>query len=103
MSVSFANHQVKVPKGFNYNEIKEALEQNYEVPIIQRECYKAIQLTIQDYRYYVENYLENGHNPVEIEYQTFPFGYTVHQASPVDWRNDSVEDMIHNASFWDSL
>ncbi|NJO98780.1 MAG: hypothetical protein HC764_24560 [Pleurocapsa sp. CRU_1_2] len=103
MSENFANHQVKVPKGFNFNSVKQALEQREAVPIIEEACYRALQLTIQDYRGYVRDFLEDGYETVEVEYQTFPFCYTLHTPAPINWSNDSVEDMIHNVYFWDSL
>jgi hypothetical protein len=103
MSENFANHQVKVPKGFDFDRVKQALEQGEEVPIIEEACYHALQLTIQDYRGYVRDFLEDGSETVEVEYQTFPFWYTLHSPTPVNWQNDSVEDMIHNVSFWDAL
>jgi len=103
MSENFANHQVKVPKGFDFDVVKQALERGEEVPIIEEACYCALTLTIQDYRGYVRDFLEDGSETVEIEYQTFPFWYTLYTPTPVNWSNDSVEDMIHNVSFWDAL
>lgn len=46
MSENFANHQVKVPRGFNFDVIKQALERGEEVPLIHEACYRALQLTI---------------------------------------------------------
>ena len=46
---------------------------------------------------------EDGVPNVEYEYQTLPFWYTLNTPNPVNWANDSVEDMIHNPNFWDSL
>ena len=50
MSVGCSNFPVKVPKGFNYDAVERALEQNQPVSLADEGCYVALQLCIQDYR-----------------------------------------------------
>ncbi len=105
-SENCAFHTVKVPKGFNYNLVKQELERGQEVDWWYETCYVAAQLTIQEYRtQFVQPCIEgeDGGPTVEYEYQSLPFWYTLNTPDPVNWSNDSVEDMIHNPNFWDSL
>ncbi len=99
-------HKVKVPKGFDYDAVEQALERGEEVPWWDEACYVAAQMTIQEYRReFISIAIEgkDGGPTVDYEYQTLPFYYTLHPPKPVDWSGDSVEDMIHNPSFWDAM
>ena len=106
MSVGCSNFPVKVPKGFNYDAVEQALERQEPVSLADEGCYVALQLCIQDYRrMFVANFIDgqDGGYTVDYEYQTFPFYYVLHPPTPVDWERDSVEEMIDKATFWDRL
>ncbi|MEO1670420.1 MAG: hypothetical protein AAFR77_06460 [Cyanobacteria bacterium J06631_2] len=106
MSVGCSNFPVKVPKGFNYDAVEQALERHEPVSLADEGCYVALQLCIQDYRrMFVANFIdgEDGCFTIDYEYQTFPFYYVLHPSTPVDWERDSVETMIDKSTFWDRL
>lgn len=106
MSVGCSNFPVKVPKGFNYDAVEQALERQEPVSLADEGCYVALQLCIQDYRRMFEaNFIdgEDGYYTVDYEYQTFPFYYVLHPPTPVDWEQDSVEEMVDKSTFWDRL
>ncbi len=106
MSVGCSNIRVKVPKGFNYDAVERALEQEQPVSLADEACYVALQLCIQDYRQMFEAnfiYGRDGAYTIDYEYQTFPFYYVLHPPTPVDWERDSVETMIDKSTFWDRL
>ena len=106
MSVGCSNFPVKVPKGFDYDAVERALEQNQPVSLADEGCYVALQLCIQDYRrMFVANFIDgqDGCYTVDYEYQTFPFYYVLHPPTTVDRERDSVEDMIDKSTFWDRL
>ncbi|MEO1801621.1 MAG: hypothetical protein AAFR62_14555, partial [Cyanobacteria bacterium J06629_2] len=48
MSVGCSNFPVKVPKGFNYDAVEQALERHEPVSLADEGCYVALQLCIQD-------------------------------------------------------
>ncbi|MEM8723681.1 MAG: hypothetical protein AAGE84_31125 [Cyanobacteria bacterium P01_G01_bin.39] len=106
MSVGCSNFPVKVPRGFDYDAVERALEQQQPVSLADEACYVALQLCIQDYRrMFVANFIDgqDGCYTVDYEYQTFPFYYVLHPPTPVDWERDSVEEMIDKHTFWDRL
>jgi hypothetical protein len=106
MSVGCSNFPVKVPKGFDYDAVEQALERQEPVSLADEGCYVALQLCIQDYRrMFVANFMDglDGGYTVDYEYQTFPFYYVLHPPTPVDCENDSVEEMIDKSTFWDRL
>ena len=106
MSVGCSNFPVKVPKGFNYDAVEQALERQEPVSLADEGCYVALQLCIQDYRRMFEaNFIDgqDGCFTIDYEYQTFPFYYILHPPTPVDWERDSVEEMIDKSTFWDRL
>lgn len=106
MSVGCSNFPVKVPKGFDYDAVEQALERQEPVSLADEGCYVALQLCIQDYRrMFVANFIDgqDGCYTVDYEYQTFPFYYVLHSPTPVDWERDSVETMIDKSTFWDRL
>lgn len=106
MSVGCSNIRVRVPKGFDYNMVEQALERQEPVSLADEGCYVALQLCIQDYRQmFVANFIDgrDGGYTIDYEYQTFPFYYVLHPPTPVDWERDSVEEMINKSTFWDRL
>ena len=106
MSIGCSNFPVKVPKGFNYEAVEQALERQEPVSLADEGCYVALQLCIQDYRRMFEaNFIDgqDGYFTIDYEYQTFPFYYILHPPTPVDWERDSVEEMIDKSTFWDRL
>ena len=91
--------KVRVPKGFNYEEARKAHWQEIEQPEINRHCIESAEESLEQYQSFERYYFDKEGR--EFEYQEILIYYNLPPQAVSD--RDSVEDMIHNAAFWDEI
>ena len=91
--------KVRVPKGFDYEEARQAHWQKLPQLEINRHCIESAEESLQQYRDFETYYFDQEGR--EFEYQEIPIYYKLPPQPVRD--NDSVEDMIHNVTFWDAM
>ena len=91
--------KVRVPKGFDYEEARKAHWQELAQPEINRHCIESAEESLEQYQDFERYYFDKEAR--EFEDREIPIYYKLPPQAVSD--NDSVEDMIHNVTFWDAM